>query len=413
MAEVYRLWRGYVGDLTPLDPDSVASDVSAYVTTDFLEDPVRLLRERGLQEYFQLPDVVTHFFPSYQIGVPLKHQPEHRQLSDVLENGFHFLQRVGLLDGDVAQVRFPHSSVLMIVKRALCVDGFLPLIPYLENPPWYIASLISNSASDGGQVDGELRDAIHMSLDALFADQWRSHGVFQLRPKRHIDCVVNRESLAWLLVNLNRRHAPFDPGLASALKEAARLAALDLSTGSATNRSALVAASEAGQPSGGGTGSDVTPLGERIRHDLAAENDRVPAWVSVAAELPVAVSSVAVFGPVALIAGAAYAAPAADPATVDFLWELAKYAATGWVGFVTWWTVANVRSLSRLEERLVAQQRQIDSTQDQVKEQRDDLKSALGLFSQQTAALGEQTQRLTGIVNSVHESLEGLKRDLS
>jgi hypothetical protein len=154
----------------PLDPDSRDTDAIVFVKPELLKDQnkkkeetIRKLKEHSaFKEFYQLSFVPRKLCRGYTIGTPLNAQPGAAPFSGQLSRAFAILGFVGLVDRGLLETKFAHSSILMLMRRALGLETYTSLIPFIERPARFFALAISNSVEP--PLSEELIDEIEDAL---------------------------------------------------------------------------------------------------------------------------------------------------------------------------------------------------------------------------------------------------------
>jgi len=118
--------------------------------------------QRRVVELFDLVRVIqADLFPGYQIGPSLRTQPGSTPFRRRLERALKFMRAVGLIDGSVlGDHHYAHTSVMLLMMRALGVHDPRLLVPYIRNPGSFLAWATVN----GLGLDDAARTAVQREL---------------------------------------------------------------------------------------------------------------------------------------------------------------------------------------------------------------------------------------------------------
>lgn len=155
-----------------IDPDrspesAAATDRVVFVAPSLLREPELLFRHPRIAEYADLAFVPRYFVPTFRIEEPLHVQPDAISFGIRLREAFEWLALIGLVDGALLTVRFAFSSVLMLLRRALGVSSYREAIPYIEDPPCFIAAAFGRTiAADENRQAWFVREVYALLLAA-------------------------------------------------------------------------------------------------------------------------------------------------------------------------------------------------------------------------------------------------------
>jgi len=153
-----------------VDPSSFTDDTDereqiTFVTPEALEHPRDLLTKPRVVQLFDLVRVIKRdLFRGYEIGPSLRNQPGSAPLRRRLDRALKFLRATGLIDGRVlGDHHYAHTSVMLLMMRALGISdpGLLPR--YVENPGRFVASAVVN----GLDVAHDRRARVRQEVEAI------------------------------------------------------------------------------------------------------------------------------------------------------------------------------------------------------------------------------------------------------
>jgi hypothetical protein len=273
------LWRRSQGD--PVDVEAVdPSDSLAgtderrqvtFIDPATLSDPDRIVSHPRIAALFELATVIRRdLFSEYQVGHVLRSQAGSTQFRRKLDRGFKFLRAIGLIHpAAFSDLHYAHTSVVLLIMRALGLPSAHLLVPYIENPGGFVADAIVNGLDSSDAV----RDSMRIEMEAAL---WMAaEGSVPHLERAANDVAFPRPAAVALLERLCKRHGDV----------ASRLQGLVSCAEGGTIRRGIalphgVPSGSSGQPGGGGGVEDrglVMPLSweefvERERRKLERES---------------------------------------------------------------------------------------------------------------------------------------------
>jgi hypothetical protein len=124
------------------DPEEQAM---VFVRPSLAEDPNALLGHPDLAERLGLLQLMRRLWDRYQIGPPLRSQPDSEQCRAQLDRAFKCLNVIGLIGPRMSRTVYSHSSILMLMHRALGDLGYNALESYIRDPETFLGSTLANS----------------------------------------------------------------------------------------------------------------------------------------------------------------------------------------------------------------------------------------------------------------------------
>lgn len=151
--------------LEPIDPERTIDEVT-FLRTELLNFPIKLLDAAAVEQFFSVAALVRHFFPSYKIGPRLRNQDGSDFFRRDLQRAFLFLSSLGLVSRELVRERYSHSSIILIMRRALGLPMAYDAVPFIENPAGFISRAVlgvQSSAVRRKALEERLWDASGLS----------------------------------------------------------------------------------------------------------------------------------------------------------------------------------------------------------------------------------------------------------
>ena len=186
------------------DPLNSATDALAFTRPELLEGEHPAIFEHDTVKAFQeLTPVVCAFFPRYRVGPRLRVQVGSAPIRLKLNRAYRLLGALGLIDDDLVAPSFAHSSVLMLMRRALGAANYPALIPYIANPAGFLASLIADSTSVSEKERDDFINRFQTLLWGLSPPAPHIH----LPPAQTEDFCLPRDQALSILASLYQDHS--------------------------------------------------------------------------------------------------------------------------------------------------------------------------------------------------------------
>lgn len=138
-------------DLSPESRDDQASvsakkETIAFVAPQLKSNLQAILNEPHIRAFEMVMEVSSRFVPNYRKTL-LTEQPYGELFKNALRRGFNLLARLDLASQELANAKFAHSSVLMLIARALGTNEPDALEAYVNDPEGFVASALANALS--------------------------------------------------------------------------------------------------------------------------------------------------------------------------------------------------------------------------------------------------------------------------
>lgn len=196
--DLWKLNRNGNAAIRETDPSQTLEEV-IFVRRELVDDPSAVVRDPQLQEVFEAAETPTAFFPTYQIGPPLGSQPGSAEFAHCLRQAFVFLNRIGLVSPTLVRGRFAHTTILMLIRRALGLRNHRWLVPYIHDPPGFVALALAHSFN----LEGDNQEQLRAALFDILADSFEPNPA---APCALPEVRLHARDALNILVLLQRRH---------------------------------------------------------------------------------------------------------------------------------------------------------------------------------------------------------------